>query len=105
IGSSEEIEHQILMREARDHLTESEWIVCNLKMMGYSSEEIATRRSSSTAAVDMGFSPAQQKLRRVLCVQRTNSPEERASTVRDTTVQTGPHSAETEKADGESPES
>jgi DNA-directed RNA polymerase specialized sigma24 family protein len=101
-GTPQEIEQQILLREAMKHLTEDEWIVCNLKMVGYSSEEIAKRRGSSTAAVNMVFSRAKQKLRRVLGVQETG---ERAAPAHMTTVRSAPDSAEIEKTDGESPES
>ena len=104
-GTPEEIEQQILLREAMKHLTEDEWIVCNLKMLGYSSEEIAKRRGSSTAAVNMVFSRAKQKLRRVLGVQETCEPRERAAAAHATTVRPAPDSAEIEKTDGESPES
>src|SRR5437763_12064146 len=40
-ATAEQVEQQVLLREAMAHLTEGEWIVCNLKMLGYSSEEIA----------------------------------------------------------------
>ena len=104
-GTAEQIEQNILLREAMDRLTEDEWLVCNLKMVGYSSEEIATRRGSSTDAVNMVFSRAKRKLRRVLGVQETSAPGNQATVPPNTPVHRSSLNAETEKADGESPES
>ena len=104
-GTPEEMEQQILLREARDHLTEGEWTICNLKMMGYSSEEIAKRRGSSTAAVNMVFSRAKQKLRRVLGVQQTGAPGERIIVAPSTPVHgSSLDTAETENAAAPLPE-
>jgi RNA polymerase sigma factor (sigma-70 family) len=72
-GSPEQIEHAVLLREAMAHLSEDEWRVCNLKMMGYSGEEIARERGSSTAAVNMVFSRATKKLRAFLTGQTGNN--------------------------------
>ena len=104
-GTPEEIEQLIILREAMNHLSQAEWIVCNLKMIGYSSEEIAKRRGSSTAAVNMVFSRAKQKLRRVLGVQETGAAGERPAAAHGTTAASAPDIAEIEKADGQSPES
>jgi RNA polymerase sigma factor (sigma-70 family) len=103
-GSLEQIEHNILLREAMDHLSEDEWIVCNLKKMGFSGEQIAKQRGSSTAAAEMVFSRAKQKLRSLLTVPEAGSPGhepigERSST---TSKQPSPHTAATESPDGES---
>jgi DNA-directed RNA polymerase specialized sigma24 family protein len=65
-GSVEEIERRIYLREAMARLTVDEYIVCTLKMEGQSSAQIARRRGSSVAAVNMVFSRAKEKLRRVL---------------------------------------
>jgi DNA-directed RNA polymerase specialized sigma24 family protein len=65
-GSPQQIEREILLRQAMSHLTQDEWLVCSLKMLGYSGEEIASRRGSSTAAVNMVFSRATKKLRALL---------------------------------------
>jgi hypothetical protein len=65
-GSLEAIEQGILIRAAMAHLTEDEWVVCNLKMMGFSDEQIAERRGSTIAATKMVFSRAKRKLRRLL---------------------------------------
>ena len=43
-GTAKQIEQHVLLHEAMQSLSEGEWIVCNLKMMGYSSEQIARRR-------------------------------------------------------------
>lgn len=64
-GTPEQIEQAILLREALDCLTEDEWLVCHLKIAGYSGEEIARQRGSSTAAANMVFSRAIRKLRRL----------------------------------------
>ena len=105
-GTAKQIEQHVLLHEAMQSLSESEWIVCNLKMMGYSSEQIARRRHTSTAAVDMIFSRAKQKLRRVLGVQETGAPGDQATAAPSTQVPgSSLDTAETEKADGESPES
>jgi DNA-directed RNA polymerase specialized sigma24 family protein len=107
-GSPEEIEQTILIREVMAHLTEAEWIVCNLKMMGLSSEEIARRRGSTKAAIDMVFSRAKQKLRRLLNISE-RAPRSRASSSAPRGQVTGSSIAETdapETADGQTaPES
>ena len=71
-GTPEEIEQRIWLREAMEHLTEDEWRVCNLKMLGYSGDEIARRRGSSTDAVNMVFSRATKKLRELLKARGVN---------------------------------
>jgi RNA polymerase sigma factor (sigma-70 family) len=73
-GTAEQIEQGILLREAMERLSLDEWLVCEFKRMGFSSEEIARRRHSSTAAVNMVFSRAKQKLRRALTDQETDVP-------------------------------
>lgn len=71
-GTPEQIEQAILLREAMERLSVDEWLVCEFKRMGFSSEEIARRRHSSTAAVNMVFSRAKQKLRRALTDEETH---------------------------------
>jgi RNA polymerase sigma factor (sigma-70 family) len=61
-GTPEQIERRILLREAMAHLTEDERMVVDCKVMGFSAEAIAKIRGSSTAAVNMVFSRAKQKL-------------------------------------------
>jgi RNA polymerase sigma factor (sigma-70 family) len=63
-GTPEQIEKAIMLRESMECLTEDEWLVCHLKVSGYSGDEIARQRGSSTAAANMVFSRAIQKLRR-----------------------------------------
>ncbi|MEP0848127.1 MAG: sigma-70 family RNA polymerase sigma factor [Phycisphaerae bacterium] len=77
-GSPEVIEQQVLVREALAHLTEDEWMVCNLKMLGLSDQEIAKRRGSTIAATKMVFSRAKQKLRRLLNISE-RAPRGRTS--------------------------
>jgi RNA polymerase sigma factor (sigma-70 family) len=107
-GSPEEIEQTILLHEAMAHLTEVEWIVCNLKMMGLSSEEIARRRGTTKAAIDMVFSRAKQKLRRLLNISE-RAPRSRVSSSASRGQVTGSSPLETdapETADGQTaPES
>lgn len=80
-GTPEQIEQAILLREAMERLSVDEWLVCEFKRMGFSSEEIARRRHSSTAAVNMVFSRAKQKLRRALTDEETHglAPEAKRS--------------------------
>ena len=100
-GTPEQIEQHVLWREAREHLSDWEWTVCSMKIMGYSSAEIGRPRGSSSAAVDMVFSRAKEKLRVVFGVQR-EGPSGSAATRAPTTPVHGlsVDTAETEKADG-----
>jgi DNA-directed RNA polymerase specialized sigma24 family protein len=65
-GSPEEIEQAVLIREAINRLKPNEQVACLMKMQGHSSEEIAKRLGTSTAAADMVFSRAKRKLYRFL---------------------------------------
>lgn len=107
-GSQDSIEQSILIREAMAHLTEDELVVCNLKMMGLSDEEIAKRRGSTIAATKMVFSRAKRKLRRLLNISE-RAPLGRKSSGEPRGQVTGPSSPETgapETADGQrAPES
>lgn len=62
-GSPEQIERDILMREAMETLSEEERVVCMWKTAGYSAQEIAKSQGRSVVAVDTLFSRAKQKLR------------------------------------------
>lgn len=65
-GSPEQIERDILMREAMETLSEEERTVCMWKTAGFSAEEIAKFQSRSVVAVDTLFSRAKQKIRHAL---------------------------------------
>ena len=65
-GTPEQIEQAILLRELLEHLTPEERLVCTWKRLGFSSQEIATFRRSSAAAVDTLFSRAKDKIRRIV---------------------------------------
>ena len=107
-GSPEAIEQAILVREAMAHLTADEWIVCNLKMLGLSDEQIARRRGSTVAATKMVFSRAKRKLRRLLNISE-RAPLRRGSESAPRGQVAGPSTPETraaETADGQrAPES
>jgi DNA-directed RNA polymerase specialized sigma24 family protein len=102
-GTPEQIQQGILLREAMERLSLDEWLVCNFKRMGFSSEEIARRRHSSTAAVNMVFSRAKQKLRRTLTDEKTDVPgrEPLGSTSGQVPGLASRDTAETETVDGE----
>ena len=70
VGTPEQIELEILLREVMQQLTPDERLVVTLKGAGHSSEEIATQRGTSAAAVDTLFSRAKSKIRDVLGVER-----------------------------------
>lgn len=101
-GSPAQMEQEILLREARAHLTEDEWTVCALKMMGFSGEEIARRRGSSTAAANMVFSRAIQKLRKFLSGPEARTPPREPGPAASTSSRSSLRSAPPERADGES---
>lgn len=65
-GSPEQIERDILMREAMDTLSEEERVVCMWKTAGFSAEEIAKFQRRSVVAVDTLFSRAKKKIRQAL---------------------------------------
>jgi DNA-directed RNA polymerase specialized sigma24 family protein len=65
-GSVEQIERDILLREALSTLSPEEHRVCSWKKAGFSSQEIATFEGRSVVAVDTLFSRAKQKVRDAL---------------------------------------
>lgn len=65
-GSPEQIERDILLREALDTLSQEERMVCLWKKAGFSAQEIARFQGRSVVAVDTLFSRAKQKIRNVL---------------------------------------
>ena len=74
IGTAEDVERTILLREVLGKLSQDERLVCLWKKAGFSSQEIAKYLGRSAAAVDTLFSRAKQKLRRALGTGRDRSP-------------------------------
>lgn len=70
IGTPDQIESAILVREVQAQLSPQERLVLGWKKAGFSSEEIATFRGSSVGAVDALFSRAKHKIRALLRVQQ-----------------------------------
>jgi DNA-directed RNA polymerase specialized sigma24 family protein len=63
-GTPEQIENGVMLRESKEALNDDEWLVCHLKIQGYSAKEIGRQRGSSSAAANMVFSRAIRKLHR-----------------------------------------
>jgi RNA polymerase sigma factor (sigma-70 family) len=70
LGSVEQIESNILLREVLARLSPEERLICVWKKSGFSSQEIADYQGRSVAAVDTLFCRAKQKIRRFLGVER-----------------------------------
>lgn len=69
IGTPDQIEIAILVREVQAQLSKQERLVLGWKKAGFSSEEIARFRGTSVGAVDALFSRAKHKIRALLRVQ------------------------------------
>lgn len=70
IGTPDQIERAILVREVQAQLSRQERLVLGWKKAGFSSEEIAKFRGTSVGAVDALFSRAKHKIRALLRVQQ-----------------------------------
>jgi DNA-directed RNA polymerase specialized sigma24 family protein len=81
VGTPQQIEEEILMREIFERLTLEECLVCHWKKAGYSSQQIAEFRGSSVAATDMFVSRLRAKIRRFVGVQDKKKPGSRSSNV------------------------
>ena len=66
VGTAEDVERRLLLRELLATLSREERLVCLWKQAGFSSQEIADHRGRSVEAVDTMFSRAKQKLRMAL---------------------------------------
>lgn len=101
-GSAAQIEQSILLREILASLTRDEQRVCLWKFMGFSSQEIAKRRGSTVAAVDMLFFHAKEKIRRTVGVQHSE-PKHTAPADEPRVRVAGPHTLAplSEQPDGE----
>jgi RNA polymerase sigma factor (sigma-70 family) len=64
-GSPEQIERDILFREAMAHLNPREQVLCTLKNFGWSSREMAKELGISVGAVDTMYCRVKEKLRRI----------------------------------------
>lgn len=73
-ATQEQIERDILLREALDTLSPDERVLCVWKKAGFSSREIARHERCSVAAVDTLFSRVKAKLRRALGVSDRERP-------------------------------
>lgn len=80
-GSPEQIERDILLREALDTLTHQERMVCLWKKAGFSAQEIASTLHRSVPAVDTLFSRAKQKIREALGVTPARESRPRTDAV------------------------
>ena len=68
VGTAEDVERRLLLRELLATLSKEERLVCLWKQAGFSSQEIAAHQRRSVEAVDTMFSRAKQKLRMALGV-------------------------------------
>lgn len=68
-GSPEQIEQDILLHQLEAALTADEGLILTLKILGYSSAQIARRRGSTVNAVDVLLTRIKQKIRRVAGVK------------------------------------
>lgn len=76
-GSPEQIERDLLLKEALASLSEDERQICLFKTLGYSTEEIAGQQQRTPGAVDTMFCRAKQKLRDMLA-RPASSPSSQA---------------------------
>lgn len=67
IGTAEQIERAILIREMLDHLPLNQRRVCLLRLEGFTSREIARNRGCSAAAVNNVLWRARLRLRQLAC--------------------------------------
>lgn len=79
-GTPEQIERNILLREALDLLSPDERLLCIWKTAGFSSREIAKHQRSSVAAVDVLFYRAKEKIRKALGLGQSGVKSENAQT-------------------------
>jgi RNA polymerase sigma factor (sigma-70 family) len=77
IGSVEEIERRILLREVLAHLSREERLICVWKKAGFTTEQIAHFLGRSVTAVDTIFCRAKQKIRRLLGIEQPDSERSR----------------------------
>jgi len=82
-GTREQIERDILLGQILKLLSDDEARVMIRKFGGVSSQEIATERGSSVAAVDALYSRAKQKARRILGVQPSGKADRAATATPD----------------------
>ena len=66
LGSAEQIERSILIRELLDHLSLTERLICEWRLEGLTSHEIAERRGCTAAAIDVLMTRVRRRLRLLL---------------------------------------
>ena len=76
IGTPEEIERTILLRELLGRLSADERLVCIWKKAGYTSQEIAARRGTTAGAVDTMLSRIRQKVRELMDTPGGAAPQD-----------------------------
>lgn len=74
IGTPDEIEQTILLRELLVRMSPDERLVCMWKKAGFSSQDIAARRGGTAAAVDKVLSRIRRKVRRFMGISDTSPP-------------------------------
>ena len=72
VGTAEDIERKVLLRELLSKLSREERLICLWKQAGFSSQEIADHQGRSVESVDTMFSRAKQKIRIALGIGRAN---------------------------------
>jgi DNA-directed RNA polymerase specialized sigma24 family protein len=77
-GSPEQIERDLLLKEALASLSDDERQICLFKTLGYSTEEIARQQQRTPGAVDTMFCRAKQKLRDMLARPTSSAPSSQA---------------------------
>jgi RNA polymerase sigma factor (sigma-70 family) len=73
VGTPEETEHVILLREILAQLTPEERLVCVWKKAGFSSQQIAAHRRTSVGAINTLFWRTKRKIRNLLGVRCDNA--------------------------------
>ena len=103
LGSVDQIEHDILLRELQARQTPQERSVFVWKAAGYSSEQIGTRLGMSAAAVDTLFPRAKDKVREAFGIEKPKKGTKRLG--RPPSKSLAPQPAESdpdvERADGQ----
>ena len=103
-GSPEQIERDLLLKQALERLSEEERQVFLFKQLGYSSEEIARTQQRSPGAVDTMFCRTKQKLRDMLTRPATApdmSPQD--SSASGSAMASARRAADTHSTDGPAP--
>jgi RNA polymerase sigma factor (sigma-70 family) len=98
IGTPEDIERNILLRELLERLSPDERLVCIWRKAGFTSQEIALRRGTTAGAVDVMLTRIRQKVRDLIGAPKGPEPQD-ASAERQAT-RTRPRHASEPKSGG-----